>query len=184
MFDWLVRLLASPLEKRMADIIDISGTDSYLDGLQGYYETGGQANVYQTAAVEFSLGLVSRAFMGAVAVPELPALSPSTLSMIARQTVALGNSVHAIEVARTGPRRGQIRLLPVADYDVSGGVDPDSWFYAVEQERPTGEAVKRTIPAAGVVHVKYAEPSIEALGWCVTAYKGRADGKAACTDRA
>ena len=58
-FAWLTRLFQ---QDRMAVGSGDSYINSALAALDTYYATGG-ANVYQTAAVEFALGMVARAFM-------------------------------------------------------------------------------------------------------------------------
>ena len=84
---------------------NVSGTDALLTALDTYYATGGQANVNQTAAVEFALSLPARAFMMAETTPAIPALDPLTLSMLVRQTLALGNAVFQIAVNRLHRRQ-------------------------------------------------------------------------------
>ena len=83
-----------------------------------YYDGAGTPDVHQTAAVEIALGIIGRSFLSA----EITgiALDPLTLSMIARQTMGLGNAVFVIGVSRTG----DIRLMPVAAYDVIGEAQP------------------------------------------------------------
>ena len=61
-------------------------------------------------------------------IPATPALTPFTMSMIARQSIALGNAV--FQVSANG---GGLRLLPVSEYEVSGGVAPETWNYTIEQ---------------------------------------------------
>ena len=112
----------------------------------------GSANAAQTAAVEFALGTIGKAFMSAVVKPAMPTLTPLTLSMIARETIARGNAVYRISV---NPSTGAPRLNPVSAYEISGGVAPESWMYTTEQERPTGEPLKATVPYDGIVHVRY-----------------------------
>ena len=109
---------------------NVSGLDAYLTGLDTYYATGGQASVHQTAAVEFPLGLISRAFMMAETTVPVPGLDPLTLSMIARQTIARGNAVFQVDL---NPTTRILRLLPVAGYEVAGGVAPETWRYTIEQ---------------------------------------------------
>ena len=77
-------------------------------------------------------------------------MTPFTMSMIARQTIASGNAV--FQVSANG---GALRLLPVSEYEVSGDVAPETWNYAIEQARPTGEPIGRSVPWAGMVHVRY-----------------------------
>ena len=50
---------------------------------------------------------------------------------------------------------GELRLLPVGDHDVSGSSpDPSTWIYRCSLHGPSGSTT-RTVPSAGVVHVKY-----------------------------
>ena len=151
-FEWLTRLWkGTQSEGRMAVGTVDSSINSYLGALDEHLATG-QASVHQTAAVEFALGMVGRAFMLAETSPAIPALSPLTLSMIARQTIALGDAVFQVSV---DPATGEHILLPVAEYEVFGDTDPATWIYRIERERPTGERVPRMVPAAGMLHVRY-----------------------------
>ena len=143
-FGWFNRFF----EKRQVGSGD-SGLNSYLSDVGNYLAGGGA--IHQTAAVEFCLGLVGRAFMLAEVQPKIPALSPLLLSMMARQTISLGNAVFQVDVGFDG----QLRLLPVAAYDISGNVNPITWRYQIEQERPTGEPRHSSVEAAGIVHVRY-----------------------------
>ena len=120
-FGWLTRFFEQRAGRGTGD----SGLNSYITDVGNYLSTGGQASVGQTAAVEFALGLVGRAFMLARPKPAMPALTPLTLSMMARQTVALGNAVYRIGI---NPRTGTPRLNPVAAYELAGGWSPDSWM--------------------------------------------------------
>ena len=140
-FGWLTKRF----EKRQAGTVS-----SYLSDVGNYLSTDG-ANVSKTAAVEFCLGLVGRAFMLAEVQPQIPALNPQLLSMMARQTISLGNAVFQVDVGFDG----QLSLLPVAAYDISGNVNPNTWRYQIEQERPTGEPRRRSVEGAGIVHVRY-----------------------------
>lgn len=131
-----------------------------LDFYDTYYETLGNANVAETAAVEFGLGVIGRSFL--VADVDGVDLGPLTMSMLARQTIALGNAVFVINVSRRLSRDGEVRLMPVADFKIDGDPDPDSWRYTVrlqrpnsEQPIPTDELPVRTYPAEGIVHVRY-----------------------------
>ena len=92
-FGWFNRFF----EKRQVGTGD-SGLNSYLTDVGNYLSMGGDANAAQTAAVEFALSAIGKAFMSAVVQPAMPALTPLTLSMIARQTIAQGNAVYRISV--------------------------------------------------------------------------------------
>ena len=87
--------------------------------------------------------------------PELPGIGPERLAMIARQTVATGNFVGEIGVGRAG-----VRILPVASYSITGDSRPESWRYAIKQQRPNGDdpldldqIPARSVPETGIVHV-------------------------------
>ena len=147
---------------------NVSGTDALLTALDTYYATGGQGNVNQTAAVEFALGLIARAFMMAETTPAIPALDPLTLSMLVRQTLAQGNAVFEVDINRA---TGNLRLLPVANYKVFGGVAPETWSYAIEMARPgNDDPVKRNDRGVGhcpcKVHAHGQEsPGLESRLW-------------------
>ena len=134
-----------------------SGTNTYLNDLDTYYGEGQTANPYQTAAVEFALNELGRAFMAAEMSPAMPMIGPLELAMIARQTLALGNAVFEIYADPDG-----IGLLPVATYKVDGSVRPSSWTYIFKQQSPNDEdglgldaLPTRVRPATGIVHVRY-----------------------------
>ena len=134
-----------------------SGIGAYVNDLANYYSSTGQADVHQTAAVELVLGMIARAFLLANVVPATPALDPLTVSMLARQTLALGNAVFEIDFDGRN-----IQLLPVAQYDISGQTRPTSWNYRFRQQRPNGDSPldldqlpRRVKPYRGMVHVRY-----------------------------
>ena len=108
----------------------------------------GQAHA--TAAVEAAVGLWSHAFAAAELSPSVPALSPDVLADIARRLILDGEAVYVIDVGTDG-----LRLLPVGDHDVQGqSPDPATWLYRCELYGPDG-GTTRTVPAAGIVHVRY-----------------------------
>ena len=127
-----------------------SYTDSLVSLLvrQASGSTLGQASA--TAAVESCAALWSHAFAGARLEPEVPALSPDVLATIARSLVLDGESLWVIDV-----EGGGLKLLPVGDHDVQGrSPDPASWIYRCSLYGPDG-GTTRTVPAAGIVHVRY-----------------------------
>ena len=75
-------------EDRMAVGEGDSGVNTYLNDVGSYLSTDSPAEITQTAAVEFALGMVARSFMLAAPRPALSALDPLTLAMLARQTIA------------------------------------------------------------------------------------------------
>ena len=132
-----------------------SYTDSLVNLLvrQASGSTLGQASA--TAAVESCAALWSHAFAGARLEPEVPALSPPVLADIARRLILDGEALFVIEVGAGG-----LKLLPVGSHDVTGTTpDPDTWLYRCDLHGPSGSTT-RTVPAAGVVHVRYSvDPS-------------------------
>ena len=127
-----------------------SYTDSLVNLLvrQASGSTLGQASA--TAAVESAVALWAHAFAGARLEPEVAALSPDVLATIARSLLLDGESLWVIDV-----EGGELKLLPVGDHDVSGSSpDPASWIYRCSLYGPDG-GTTRTVPSAGVVHVKY-----------------------------
>ena len=143
------------------EIRQLSGADLYGNDLQAALASsqGSTADVYRTAAVEFCAGILGRAFMAAETSPALPGLDPLTMSTLVRQAVLNGNAVFRIAVAG---RSGDIRLLPVAGYNITGSAAPETWRYSIKQQRPNGEDPLDTdqlpvtvVPYEGMVHVRY-----------------------------
>ena len=63
----------------------------------------------------------------------------------------MGSTLAAIDVASGAPR-----LLPAAEWEVFGSDPrPETWRYRLTLAAPSGSRL-RTLPAAGVVHVRYA----------------------------
>ena len=160
-FEWLQRFTnwMSPGDQPEQREALVGGDSAINQLLDRYYSTGGQADVSQTAVVEFILRSVGMAFMSATPQPALPALTPSTLSMLGRQTIGLGNAVMEVTVDR---RTGQPELAPVAKYTIQGNVQPRTWRYTIRQQMPNGEMdhdteslTPRNIPYDGIVHVRY-----------------------------
>ena len=122
--------------------------------------TSADANVYETAAVKFAVGIIGRAAMAAEVKVQGATLDPHTMAQLFRQTVLLGESVQLIDLNR---RTGMIRLLPVATRPIiTGGPSPESWRYEIRLPRPNGEdpldidqLPARNIGADGIVHVRY-----------------------------
>ena len=138
-----------------------SGTGLYLRDTADYFAgTSVGANVYETAAVEFAVGIIGRAAMAAEVKVSGATLDPYTMASLFRQTVLLGESVHLIDLNR---RTGMIRLLPVATRPIiTGGPSPESWRYEIRLPRPNGEdpldidqLPARNVGADGIVHVRY-----------------------------
>ena len=78
-------------------------------------------------------------------------LTPSVLASMGRELAIRGESVHVLDLDGGG-----VTLTPASRWEVSGGTRPESWRYAVEFPLPGGRVVKRTLPGAGVIHLRYA----------------------------
>ena len=110
--------------------------------------TGGDSDAVQVAACEAAIGLVGRCFAAATLSPEIPAVSPGLLMDCGRRLMTRGNAVYAIQVDRRG-----LTLLPVSSFDVTGGVDPETWYYRCQLPSPSQQET-RILPYASVLHVK------------------------------
>ena len=67
-----------------------------------------------------------------------------------------GELVLAIDVDAAG----ELRLWPAADYDVTGGHDPDSWRYRLNLAGPSALTTRTDVPAASVLHLTWSrDPS-------------------------
>ena len=138
-----------------------SGTNLYLRDTANYFAgTSTGANVYETAAVEFAVGIIGRAAMAAEVKVSGATLDPHTMAQLFRETILLGESVHLIDLNR---RTNDLRLLPVATRPIiTGGPAPESWRYEVRLPRPNGEdpldidqLPARNVGAEGIIHVRY-----------------------------
>lgn len=128
-----------------------------LAGAEGINAT---ADILQTFAAEYAIGLISRSFAVGRLDPEIPGLGPSVLADFGRSLLVCGNYVAALEVADGG-----IRLVRAASWDIEGGYKPQSWRYRLDLPGPS-RFTSRRISEAGVVHIKVnANPS--------TPWKGR-----------
>ena len=122
----------------------------------------------QIAALETAAGLWARAFASAeVSGPAWAqsAITPQTLALIARDLIRRGESVHQIDVTE-----GELILRPVGSWDVRGPWREADWKYRLDLFGPSGN-ITRFLPAASVVHARYAiDPArpwlgISPLGW-------------------
>ena len=116
-------------------------------------------------ALEAASGLYAAAFAGAKLSPEVPALSPGCMALIARNLIRRGEDVHQIMV-----ERGEVRLQPIGSWDVRGGPRESNWWYRCDRFGPSGNLTE-LVPAAAVLHCRYAIDSarswygISPLGW-------------------
>ena len=129
---------------------------SYTDTLVDLIVTrasGDTAKATATGALEAASGIVARAFAAAEVSgpPELTgALTPSLLSMVGRALIRQGEFVAAINV-----KDGRVTLTPAADWDVTGGHDPDGWNYRLNLAGPSRSTTRPRTPASAVIHLTY-----------------------------
>ena len=137
---------------------DDVGEDRALSGSESYFNdvsiglAGGSSSPQATAAVEFGLGMIWRAFLRAEPTAPIPGVDSAMLAFMAVHAVGSGNTVLRIEVNR---RTGRFSLIPASNFEVVGDVSPSSWVYRLEHQRPTGEPAKQDTLGAGVVHIRY-----------------------------
>ena len=110
--------------------------------------TGCDSDAVQVAACEFAIGLVGRCFAAATLQPMIPAVSPGLLMDCGRRLMTRGNALYAIQVDRRG-----LTLLPVSSFDITGGVDPETWYYRCSLPSPSQQET-RILPYASVIHAK------------------------------
>ena len=110
-------------------------------------ETGAGA----TGALEIACSMWAAAFRGARVAPEglRGVVTPAFLSNSVRAMVRRGEAVWAIDTDKG------TRLLPAGAWDITGGHDPENWMYVLQLHGPSGNTTK-TLPAAGVVHFRWA----------------------------
>ena len=126
---------------------------------------GGALAAIETASRWWGSGLAS-----ATVKPSniaLAAITPSVLDAIGRGLCRTGESLFVIDV-----RNGRVTLTPTASWTVHGTDDPASWLYRVTLNGPDSTRVV-TLPAASVVHVRYAAPASQP-------WKGRSPLQLAC----
>ena len=148
----MIELGLSHLPRRPVEVRERSYTDTVIARLVAASAgagDGGALAAIETAARWWGLGLAS-----ATVKPEknlaLDALTPSALDTIGRALCRFGESLHVIAV-----RGGRVTLTPTASWTVHGSDDPASWLYRVTLSGPDSTRTI-TLPAASVLHVRYA----------------------------
>ena len=125
----------------------------------------GTRDALATAALEAVATLYAGAFARAQLEPAVPAVTPATLALIARDLIRRGESLHLVDVAGDA-----LMLRPVGSWDIRGGWDPATWWARCDLFGPSGN-VTRFVPHSAVVHCRYAvDPSrpwagVPPLGW-------------------
>ena len=114
---------------------------------------GNATDTTGTAAVEAASGALSRAFVGADVVGvnwAVEAVSPSFLAQVGRDLVRSGQSMHVIDMDRTG----SVALLPCSSWHFEGDAHPDTWTVRATVYGPS-TSTTRYLPYDGVVFVKW-----------------------------
>ena len=127
-------------------------TDAALEAALNAAAGGLTAQAERTAAVEFGVGLLSRAFAAAIVEPDIlarTALTPTIREGMIRRLLLTGNAVFAIDVTALG----NVRLLPAFTHDVRGGLDESRWAYRLTLPTPSRAETRRTM-SRGVVHIR------------------------------
>ena len=107
-----------------------------------------------TSALEACAGTVGRGFAASeVSGPDsiTQALTPGCLEMIGRSLIRRGEIVFLIDT-----QVDRLRLIPAQSYDIHGGPFPDEWEYRLTLGGPSRTATYDAIPAASVLHFRYA----------------------------
>ena len=84
--------------------------------------------MYETAAVEFAVGIIGRAAMAAEVTVSGATLDPHTMAQLFRETVLLGESVQLIDLEPAHERSPPIARGSHARL-ITGGPAPESWRY-------------------------------------------------------
>ncbi len=123
-------------------------TDTLIAHLLNQVESTPSAML--TAVVETVSGLYGRAFMSAT-VTGTDAVPPALLGQLGRSLIRGGEFVAALDTDGA-----EIVLIPASDWDVIGSSPLERhWRYRCDLPSPSG-LVRRDLPSAGIVHVKYA----------------------------
>ena len=137
-----------------SEIRESSFTDALVQQIVAHAGGGTTARATATGALEAAAGMVARCFAVATVdgpAPLVAAVTPAVLSTIGRALIRKGELVLAIDVDMDG----LARLLPAADWDVTGYYDPSTWAYRVNLAGPSRYTTRASLPAAAVVHPRY-----------------------------
>ena len=107
------------------------------------------AGAASTAAVEYGLGLLARAFAVADVSPALPALDAVYRAGMICDLIGSGNHLALVQV-----RQGRVLLRRASQWDVDGGPDPETWIYRLTLPGPTRTDSVSAL-SGQVVHVRW-----------------------------
>ena len=138
-------------------------TAETLEAVLNAAKSSQTAHAERTAAVEYSVGLLSRCFASAIVEPDIlnrTTLTPSMRAAMIRRLLLRGNAVYDIRTNGLG----NIVLAPAFTHDIRGGIDPARWVYRMTIPTPSSSVTLRRM-APGVVHVGIeADPATPWLG--------------------
>ena len=134
-------------------------TDAIISSIVSAAGGTATGNPGAIAALETAAGLWARAMQAATLAPDIPAITPSILGLIARDLIRRGESVFALEV------EGGIPVLrPAGSWDVRGSWREADWWYRLDLFGPSGN-VTRFVPSDAVCHFRFAiDPARPWLG--------------------
>lgn len=96
------------------------------------------------AALEIGAGVLQRAF--ALADVSGAQISPAVLGDMVRKLVVQGEVVYYFDLSF---------LLPVAHWEVVGGIVPSTWRYRIEMHSPSGQTSSVVVSSDRIVHPRY-----------------------------
>ena len=147
-----------PFGNKMETRAETSYTDALIGALVNRAQGKTLAIPSATASLEMCASLVGRGFLAAeIAGREsvVDVLVPDLLEMIGRALIRRGEVVYMIDMGS-----GQLRLLPAASWDVTGGPDPSTWSYRLSLSGPSTTMTYDEVDPERVLHFKYAsDPS-------------------------
>ena len=116
-------------------------------------------NALTTAALEACAALYSGAFARAKVEPMVPAVTPALLSLVARDLIRKGASLHLLDV-----EDGMLKIRPAGSWDIRGSDDPETWRVRLDLFGPS-TSTSRYVGHDGVLHFRYAvDPARPWLG--------------------
>ena len=132
-----------------------SATDALVQAMLSAAQGHTTGDWRAIAALESAVSLYASAFAVSTVRCEnarvTAALTPSFLAMVARALIRRGEYVAVLDAT---PGRG-LAICPAATWDVRGGPAEADWWYRADLAGPSG-TLSRTVPSAGVIHVRYA----------------------------
>ena len=143
-----------PFAKGLETRSESSYTDALIAAIVSQQSGNDLAIVTATAAMEACVGLVGRSFAAAdvQARPVLSeALTPDVLELIGRSMIRRGDLAFLIDT-----QGGALSLIPASTVNVSGQPHPSTWVYDLTCGGPSATMSYQGVPAASVLHFRYA----------------------------